>query len=188
MTTYAPTFTSRWRGKYRAAGIQHTIQFRGPRGATFSTMDGYGFHAYNLFTALQDYLYDDFVWIAAEVALTDTEEFLPGTLPSGISGAAVDATLVSAVHKIKGLTFSGKASGSRARCTMFGLSFADSAPGGVGANGIISPSEVAGIGTAITQLNAWGYANSGTLAVWHNQATYKENDHLLKLVRRGTIS
>lgn len=188
MTTYAPTFTSRWRGTYRAGGIQHTIQFRGARGATYSTMDGYGFHAYTLFTALQDHLFDDFEWIAAEVALTDTEEFLPATLPSTISGAAIDGSALSAKARIMGLTFSGKAAGSRARCTVFGTSFFDTGIGSPGGDGIISPSDFGGISTAITQLNAWGYANSGAIASWHNRATYKENDHLLKLVRRGTIS
>lgn len=188
MTTYAPTFTSRWRGKYLAGGIQHTIGFRGPRGATFATMDGYKDRAREIFAALASVLFEDFSWISAEVALTDTEEFLPSTLPTVSVPGTLDPGDYSAKMRIRGLTFSGKAPGSRARFTMFGLAYAESAAGSPGADGIITPAESAGISTVISTAGTYFYANSGSLAGWHNRATYKENDHLLKLVRRGTIS
>jgi hypothetical protein len=188
MTTFAPTYTSRWRGKYVAGGIQHTLQLRGERGATYATMDGYKDRAREIFADLAAYLYDDFAWIQADIALTDTEEFGPGTLPTVTVPGTVDGTVLSAVQRIKGLTFSGRATGSRGRFTMFGLHFADLADGSLGGDGVIRPSEVAGIGAVVTTANTYFHAGSGALAGWHNQATYKENDHLLKLVRRGTIS
>ena len=188
MTTFAPTFTSRWRGTYKVGGIQHTLQLRGPRGATFATMDGYKDRAREIFTAVNTYLCDDFEWISAEVCLTDTEEFLPATLPSPPAGGLIDGSVLSARARIRGTTFSGKAPGSRARFTMFGIMLADYATGAAGADGILTTAEVPGIASVLSTAATYFYANSGGLASWHNRATYKENDHLLKLVRRGTIS
>jgi len=187
VTTYAPPFTSRWRGVYRAGGIQHTIQFRGARGATFSTMDGYKDRAREIFDSLIAFLYEDFAWISAEVCLTDVETFTPSTIPGGTSGT-IDITERSPRERIRGLTFSGKAPGSRARFTMFGLHFPDSGAGTTGGDGLILPSEVVALAAVIVTANTYFHANSGDLAGWHERATYKENDHLLKLVRRGTIT
>lgn len=188
MTTYAPPFTSRWRGKYIAGGIQHTIQFRGARGATFATMDGYKDRAREVFTGVAAYLFSDFSWVSAEVALTDDEEFAPATTPSVGTPGAVDPADVSAVAKIKGLTFAGSALGSRGKFTIFGCFFPSEAAGDFGGNGVITPAEFGGISTVVGVANTYFYANSGSLARWHSRATYKENDHLLALVRRGTIS
>jgi len=188
MTTYAPTFTSRWRGKYIAGGIQHTIQLRGARGATFSTMDGYKDRAREIFASLAAYLYDDFAWIQADVALTDTDEFTPSETPSVTVPGTIDGSVLAPIQRIKGLTFSGRATGSRGRFTMFGLHFADLATGSIGGDGLIRPAEVANIAAVVVTANTYFHAGSGALATWHDQATYKENDHLLKLVRRGTIS
>lgn len=188
MTTYAPTFTSRWRGTYVAGGIQHTIQFRGARGATFATMDGYKDRAREIFAAVATNLYDDFAWVGAEICLTDTELFSPSTIPGITVPGEYDGSSTSALSRIKGLTFSGKAPGSRARFTMFGVHFFDDGAAQLGADGIITPAEFAGIASVLVTANTYFYANSGGLAGWHNRATYKQNDHLLKLVRRGTIS
>ena len=188
MTTYAAPFTSRWKGTYRVGGIQHTITLRGPRGATFATMDGYKDRAREIFAAMASVLFSDFAWIAAEVALTDTEEFLPATLPTVGTPGTVDPATVSAIGRIKGLTFSGKAPGSRARFTMFGCNYPQGGVGIPGSDGVITPSESAPIATVLGVAATYFYANSGQLAGWHNRATYKENDHLLRLVRRGTIT
>jgi len=188
MTTWAPTFTSRWRGTYKVGGIQHTLQLRGPRGATFATMDGYKDRARELFTAVNTFLFDDFEWISAEVCLTDTEEFLPATLPGAPAGGLIDGSVLAPRARIRGATFSGKAPGSRARFTLFGISLADYAAGSAGGDGVLTPAELPGLSTIISTAGTYFYANSGGLASWHNRATYKENDHLLKLVRRGTIS
>lgn len=188
MTTFAPTFTSRWRGTYKAGKIQHTIQFRGARGDTFATMDGYKDRAREIFAAMAAFLYDDFEWIDASVALTDSEEFVPSTIPSIVVPGTLDPDVASANQRIKGLTFSGKAAGSRSRFTMFGLNFPQASPTNPAADGVLTPGEVPAIATVISTANTYFHANSGSLAGWHNRATYKENDHLLKLVRKGTIS
>lgn len=188
MTTYAPPFTPRWRGKYVAGGIQHTIQFRGARGASFAAMTSFGERARELFSNMSLYLFSDFAWVSAEVALTDEEEFAPTTTPtSGVPGT-IDPLTVSPVSRIKGLTFTGRAKGSRGKFTMFGCYFQQDDSGTFGGNGVITPDEVVGITNNVTLANTYFYANSGELAKWYSRATYKENDHLLKLVRRGTIS
>lgn len=162
--------------------------FRGPRGATFATMDGYKDRARECFTGVSAYLFDDFSWVSAEVALTDSEEFAPGTTPTVGTAGVVDATELSPKARIMGLTFTGRALGSRGKFTMFGCFFPGEAAGDFGGNGIISPSEFGGISTVVGVANTYFYANSGAHAAWNNRATYKENDHLLKLVRRGTIA
>jgi hypothetical protein len=151
-------------------------------------MDGYKERARELFANLSAYLYEDFAWISAEVCLTDTEEFLPATTPTVTVPGEFDGSSTSAVARIKGLTFSGRAAGSRGRFTMFGIHFFDEGDTVIAADGIVTPTEVAGVGNCVTLANTYFYAGSGSLASWHNQATYKANDHLLKLVRRGTIS
>lgn len=188
MTTYAPTFTSRWRGQYKCGGIQHTLQLRGPRGASFATMDGYKDRASELFNNFTSTMYSDFVWLGASVALTDSEEFIPSTLPGAPTVGAIDPSTVAAVTRIKGLTFSGAASGSRAKFTLFGIRFSQGLATDIAADGLVTPAEYIGIGNVRDIANTYFYTNSGALAGWHNRATYKENDHLLKLVRRGTIS
>jgi len=188
MTTYAPTFTPRLRVKYKCGGIAHSMQVRGPRGATLATMGGLVDPIANCFVALATYLYSDFSWISAEAALTDEESFAPVAVSGIIPVGGVPLVAQSAVNRIRGLTISGRAPGSRSRFTMFGLFFASSAMTDIGNNGVITGTEVAGMTTIAGIANSYFRANSGASAIWYNRGTYKVNDHLLKLVRRGTIS
>lgn len=188
MTTYSPDFTPRWKGTYVAAGVQHSIQFRGARGDTFSTMDGYKDRAREIFEAMAGDLADDFAWVKAEIALTDSDVFIPATTPTvSVSGDNAVA-LYSPMKKISGLTFSGKTPTGRARFTMYGLLYLSDGPTGLGADGIITPAEAGGITSVVSTAGTYFKGNSGETAVWYNRATYKPNDHLLKLVRRGIIS
>ena len=113
MTTYAPTFTPRLRVKYKCGGIAHSMQVRGPRGATLATMGGLVDPIANCFVALATYLYSDFSWISAEAALTDEESFAPVAVSGIIPVGGVPLVAQSAVNRIRGLTISGRAPGSR---------------------------------------------------------------------------
>jgi hypothetical protein len=188
MTTFAPTFTPRWKGKYIVAGLQHTIQIRGPRGASFSTMDGMKDRARELFDAAHGDLCSDFGWIEASVALTDSDVFLPATTPTVGTPGGNSISDYSPISKISAMTVSGKAADGRARFSMYGLLFLGSTPGDIGADGLVRASEFAALTSIVTTANTYFYANSGLLAKFHSVATYKPNDHLLKLVRRGTIT
>jgi hypothetical protein len=187
MTTYAPTFTPRLRVKYKAGGISHSIQVRGPRGASLATMGGLVDPVANCFVALATYLFSDFAWISAEVALTDAESFAPVAVSGIIPVGGVTLATQSAIQRIRGLTISGRAPGSRSRFTIFGVVFAESASTDIGADGVSSGAEVAGLVTIAGIANTYFKANSGDNAIWYTRGTYKRNDHLLKLVRRGTI-
>ncbi len=188
MTTYAPNFTPRWRGHYVAAGVQHAIQFRGPRGATFATMDGYRDRARELFANWASFLAVDFAWISSEVALTDEDLFNPATTPVVLVPGTLPVNTYSPVMKISALTFSGRAPGSRAKFSVFGLQFGVDATTALGRDGIITPAEASAISATTALAAIYFYANSGQLAQWHQRGTWKENDHLLKLVRRGIIA
>jgi hypothetical protein len=188
MTTFAPTFTPRWKGNYVAAGVQHSIQGRGPRGTTFSDMQFFAGFMNNLFGAVAAELADDFEWIDASIALTDSDVFLPATTPPATVTGLVDTTGFAPRKRIRALTFSGRTSTGRARISMFGVMLDDDLATDDAGDGIVTPAELAAIGTIVGILNTSYRGNSGELASYHNRGTYKENDHLLKLVRRGIIS
>jgi len=188
MTTYAPNFTPRLKVKYQAGGIVHTIQVRNARGTSFGDMVFMTGRIHDLFQALSDVIYADHAFISAEVALTDDDVFAPCAVPVAITGNAVVVADFSPRQRIMGLTFSGKAPGSRARFTVYGCAFAGEASATEGGDGKITSGE-SGVIATVAALAATNFrANSGSLAIYPNVATYKENDHLLKLVRRGIIS
>lgn len=188
MTTFAPPFTPRYKARYKVGGIEHTLQARGPRGSTFVFMDQFAGYFHDLFQAFGTKLLTQHQWIDAQIALTDSDTFIPATLPAANTSGAEDPGDWSARARIRGLTISGQSTAGRARVTLFGIMYDDSAPGDIGADGIISAGEDASIATAVALLNLRWYSAGGVHAVFHNQATYKENDHLLKLVRKGTIT
>jgi len=187
MTTYAPNFTPRYRVKYRVGGIDHTIQIRNARGATFSGTESDGLSIGTLVALFNAVLMDDFAFGSAELALTDSDVFLPCASPADPAGA-LDPGTFGQRERIRGLTFNGKATGSRARFTLFGVMLDDTGTGAVGADGIVLPAELAAIASAATLASSNYRAGSGDAAIFPARATYKENDHLLKLVRKGTIS
>jgi len=187
MTTYAPTFTPRLRCHYFAGRIAHSIQVRGPRGASLATMTGLVDPVANMFVALAAYLYSDFAWVSAEVALTDSETFVPVPVSGIVPVGAIVLVAQSAANRIRGLTVSGRAPGSRGRFTMFGLFFNGSADTDIAADGVVTATEVPAMTTVSGIANTYFKANSGDATLWYNRGTYKQNDHLLKLVRRGVI-
>jgi len=188
MTTFAPTFTPRLRVHYKCGGIGHAIQVRGARGASLATMTGLVDPVANCFVALATRLYSDFAWLSAEVALTDEESFIPVPVSGIIPVGGVVLLAQSAVNKIRGLTVSGRAPGSRSRMTFFGAEFSASSNTAEAADSVITATEFAGMNTIAGIANTYFHANSGAAAIWYNRGTYKVNDHLLKLVRRGIIT
>lgn len=188
MTTYAPNFTPRYKLRYRAGGIEHTIQVRSERGATFAATENLKDTIRACYQAVVARAYNDFVFLSAEIALTDSDVFSPAAIPLGLVGHVADPALFSAVARIRGLTFSGRAPGSRARFTMFGLAFSTDGPTALGGDGTILPAEEAGITTIANTATAAFRSGSGAGAIFPARGTYKVNDHLLRLVRKGVIS
>lgn len=185
MTTYAPNFTPRARLKYVACGIEHTIMMRAARGTAADLSPQFN-SIRACFLMLVDQLPEDFAWISAEYALTDSDVFIPRAVPAAIVGEQPVASY-TLKQKCTSTNFNGRAAGSRAALYFYGVLWGE----GIGEpadNGRVTPAEQAEIGTVATELSGQAHANSGEQAIFHQYANIKLNDHLLKLLRRGTIS
>jgi hypothetical protein len=141
---------------------------------------------FNIFNAVAASLADDFVCTEHVIALTDSDIFLPAELPNAVTGT-VDFSAWSPVKRIRGLTFSGNSGGARARITMFGINLNEDGDTTSGADGLLLPAESAAVTTIVNELNSHAKGGNGLQATFHNRATIKANDRLLKLVRRGLI-
>lgn len=185
MTTYAPNFTPRSRLKYFAAGIEHTIQMRAARGtvADVGAQKNSIRACFNMMAAL---LADDFAWISAEYALTDSDDFFPTTLPAAVVGA-VDVSTLSLQQRATSTNFNGRVAGSRAGIYFYGIVWEDG-QGSPRDNGRVTPAEIPLIASVVAELSGQAHAGNGVQAIFHSYANIKVNDHLLKLLRRGTIS
>lgn len=186
MTTYAPNYTPRWKGRYVAAGIEHTIQVRAQRNQSAFITQALGGFVRSVFNTFVANLADDFAWLSAEYALTDSDDFIPTAVPAAVVGEAA-ASGFNLFHRVTSTNFNGRNSGSRAGLYLYGLQWVISV-GSPAENGRVSAAEDARVSTATAICTTNFFANSGTAAVWHDYANIKVNDHLLKLLRRGTIS
>src|SRR5690349_16402871 len=194
MTTYAPNFTPRLRVHYVACGLQHTIQVRAPRGTGAGPLSDRRGVIHDIFNLWAPKLCTDFAFISAEYALTDSELFTPIDPPFPVTGTKGPG-LYSAKQKVTSTNFAGRAATSRARFSLFGILWiqdiiADAldAEDDGSRNGIVTPAENALVADTATAATSQFFANSGEATSWYPRATIKTNDHLLKLVRRGTIS
>lgn len=186
MTSYAPGYTPRWKGRYLAAGIEHTIQVRTQRGQSAFITQGLGAFVREVFALWTDTLADDFTWLSAEYAVTDSDDFVPMSPPAAIVGGA-DLSTFSLRQRCTSTNLNGRAVGSRAALYLYGIQW-DEGLASVADNARISSTEDANVSAAAAICTTNFFANSGTQATWHQYANIKENDHLLKLLRRGTIS
>jgi hypothetical protein len=188
LTTYAPNFTPRYKLHYIHGGITHSCQIRGARGDDQTVMTNRGNKIGDIFNLFDVTLkYEDLLAIGAEFAETDSDVFIPAAF-TAIAAGSEQVADHSPMERIRGLTFNGAATGSRARFTLFGLIWHMEGISPVGGDGLILASEVPDIGAAAVLAQDNFRANSGLAAVFGPRATYKENDHLLKLVRRGIIA
>lgn len=188
MPSFAPQYTPRYRARYRAAGVEHSIQIRGPRGHSAFLMEVDGRNAcFAVFNSITARLAVDHEWISAEVALTDEDTFSPAAVPAAVTGTVLVSSFTP-VAKITAAAWSGRAPGSRSRVYAYGFLWVITSPGSISGDGLVTSGEEAGIATVATSLNGLARAGSGANAVWYNRVTVKPNDHLLKLVRRGIIT
>jgi len=186
MTTYAPNFTPRYRARYNAAGIEHTIQMRGARGESASAISGRATILHDIFLAAAATLADDFAWISADYALTDSDVFIPAVLPASVTGLK-DVADFDLQQRCVSTGFVGRTGGSRAAIYMYGVWWS-TVTGTPAENGRVTAAEWAPVTTIKAALDTNAHAGNGETAVWHAYANIKLNDHLLKLLRRGTIS
>jgi hypothetical protein len=193
MTSYAPTFTGRWRGHYVAAGLSHTFQLRKVRGATNADIQNLAGTAGAIFQVWADKLPTDFVWTSAEWAAQDSEVFTPSAPPAFTTGVlSPTPATYTPIQKITATTFSGKAPGSKARFSMFGIIWEFSNVAGdsetLSYDGKVLGTEDSRVTDVVALTAGQLSAGSGQGAIFYNVATVKPNDHLLRLVRRGFIA
>jgi len=186
MTSYAPNYTPRLRLKYQAAGIEHTIMMRAARGTSAGGLDAQKGSIRACFNFGASLLASDFAWISADYALTDSDDFFPTTLPAAVTGGQSAATF-SLKQRCTSTNFNGRVSGSRAAIYFYGFWWEDGLDT-AGDNGRVTPGEESFVGTIATELSGQAHAGNGLQAIFHQYANIKVNDHLLKLLRRGTIS
>lgn len=185
MTSYAPNYTPRARLKYQAAGIEHTIMMRAARGAS-APLDAQVGSIRACFNIMADSLADDFAWISAEYALTDSDDFFPRGLPAAVTGGQPIANF-SLKQRCTSTNWNGRVVGSRAAIYLYGIFWTDGL-GEVADNGRVTTAELVEVGSVATELSGQAHAGNGLQAIFHQYANIKVNDHLLKLLRRGTIS
>jgi len=191
MTSYSPSYTSRYRAKYRACGIEHSIQLRKALGASFATTDLLAGTVHDLFNAFAAQMPVDLEFISGEVAEEGSDIFVPGTTPAAVTGLVAVADYTP-FQKVTHTRFAGKAPGSRASCELYGIwweySNIASDANTIPYDGLATAAEWGVIGTAVALLNTQAFANSGQATVWYNRATVKVNDFWLRQVRSGGIT
>lgn len=186
---FARWFTPRYRARYVAAGMTHWVQVRSPRDSAIATAIANGqAAAADLFTGLAAILADDFLWLAAEVADQDTDEFNPCPTPVAVVGT-IDWTTPrwSPMKRASGLTFSGRAQGSSTSLTAFGLDINTDLDTDIGGNGLVTAAELPAVVTIANNLETHAFAASGGACAFAQQATWKINDRLLADIRRLAV-
>lgn len=187
MTTYAPNWTPRYKAGYKVVGINHTMTMRMARGTNAAGIVALATVMHDFVTALADRVADDFTWLDASYALTDSDVFVPTDPPATVAGE-FDPINFSTAQRITATTFTGRAASGRARVSLYGVVWAFEEGGTPGNDFIVHESEAADIGDAVDVLQAGAIANSGEVTIWHRNATIKINDGLVKKVRQGVIS
>jgi hypothetical protein len=189
MPTFAPNVTPRYKVSYQAVGRVHSLLFRGARGLSFGDMETLGATAANaMFNPTLGVLVDDFSFLDAAVALTDSDIFLPAALPTAEVGTA-DIADYSKQDSITHVTFAGRgAGGAKVNWHLFGITLnPDVLPPEVENDFKITSAEWGVIANVYTVLAA----QTGLRAIDNTAITYKSyalvkvNDHWLRKVRQG---
>lgn len=193
MTSYSPSYTSRYRAHYHVCGIDHTIQLRKSLGASPAATALLAGTVQSIFNAAAAQLCDDFAFTSAEQADEGSDVFYPSTMPAAVTGTLGIATFTP-FQKVTHTRFGGKAFGSRSSIEMYGIRWYYAhigivpAEGTVGYDGRVTVAEAAFIGTIAALLNTQAFANSGAPTTWRDVATIKVNDFWLRAVRSGGIT
>jgi hypothetical protein len=187
MPTYADNYTFRVRGSYISCGIPHKMKCRGEIGAA-------GFsEASALANAMSEYvdnfssrLPTDWAWTGWEYANEDSDVWIPfspvlAAEPTGV----ISTGGLSSMMKIRAVCHQGRAAGSRARIYWWGPIHESDDVADPGANGIYTSAELSGLAASTTLATDTFKAGNGLDAIFYERLTVKENDRLLRNVRRG---
>lgn len=192
MTSYSPSYTSRYRAHYHVCGIDHTIQLRKQLGASAGDTDLLAGTVNAIFAAVAADLCNDFAFTGAEYAEEGSDLFVPASVPVAVTGLT-SIVGFTPFQKVTHLRFGCRAAGSRSSIEMYGIQWfygnQSDDPDTVGYDGVVTPAERSYIGTIAGLLNTQAFANSGNpSSVWSTRATIKINDFWLKAVRSGGVT
>lgn len=193
MPSFAPNATHRFIATYVSAGVQHTLTVRRARSETLpGAANSAAAFVTAVFAALNPRLPTDVAFTAALWIPKDTDIGIPGPLPTAPAGTT-DPADYTPLMKIKALTLSGKdGNGHKGHFSIFGCLFPQEDPvtDTDAADGVILSAEDAAVAAFIAAANGGSrtYSIADSPLTFHERATFKENDHLLRLVRRGIIS
>jgi hypothetical protein len=191
MPDFAPNVTARYRLKYNVVGRQHTVMCRGIRDIDVSTLvNDAKTYLRAVFDALKADMASDLAFISADYALTDSDIFLPTTVPTAVVGGTAVAGF-SKQDSITHLTFSGRGvQGSKVTTHIYGYQTSpDTLPVNIGSDFVFTGAENAAVAAAVVALNTSPsgriVAIDNTPPVYANRATIKVNDFWLRKVRQG---
>lgn len=189
MTTFADNYTSRVRGDYIACGIPHRLQVRGQEPAMDEAIAGALANVINNYIlSYEAALADDWAWTSWAWAPADSDVFTPfvPTLADTITGAG-DFSAISGRRKVTAANHAARSATSTTRIYFFGLLYEDSTAAQAGGDGVLTPSEVGGLAGAKGIVDGVLATGSGEPAIFYPRLTYKVNDRLFRLVKRGLI-
>lgn len=192
MTSYAPSYTSRYRARYHACGIDHVCQLRKQLGATPGQTALLAGTVHDIFNTWQTILPDDFAFLGAEQADEGSDLFYPSVTPVAVIGT-IGVGDYTPFQKVTHTRFACRAVGSRSAIELYGLFWEYGNriddTNVLAYDGVITAAEDARVGTTAALLNTQAFANSGNpSSLWYSRATVKVNDFWLKAVRSGGIT
>lgn len=190
MTTYADNFTHRVRGSYIAMGIPHRWQVRAIGTGSFTDIQ-----ANTIAETLNNYvlsfeatLCSDWAWTGWEYAARNTDVFIPFTpsLTDTIVGIA-DFSATGKRKRISACNQAGRGATGSARMYWWGILTSDVQTTDKASDLVLTSAEITGLPGATGIINGALGTSSGAPATFYERLTYKENDRLVRLVRRGLI-
>lgn len=189
MATYADNYTSRVRGDYIACGIPHRLQVRSPEpDMTAVVAEAFANVINNYILSFEAVIADDWAWTGWAYAPADSDVFTPFVplLADTIVGA-VDYSTISGRRRVTAANHAARSALSTTRIYWFGLIFNDWQAADPGGDGVLTPAEATALSGATGIVSGALATASGEAAIFYNRLTYKVNDRLFRLVKRGLI-
>ena len=190
MPTYADNYTSRVRGRYISSGIPHVMKCRSDVPVmTAPVAESFADVMNNYVLSFEPVLPSDWAWVSWEFAPANSDIWSPfAPVLSDTVAGVLDHTDFSPMVRVSACSHSGRAAGSKARVYWWGPLLDTDNSGTIGGDGIVTSTEVGGLAAATSFATDTFRAGNGGNAIFYERLTYKVNDDLLKLVRRGVIA
>jgi hypothetical protein len=188
MADFAPNYTARYRVRYFVGGANHSTTLRcTPGSQTNAAISAIGAAVYSdVFTALGGSMSDDLAILGADVAVKDSDIFLPAeVLPVGAGSLGAD---LDAGFRPINLSFVGRSSsGGRAVFRIFGVGVNPMAASADENDYRLTIAESLPVMGVVNALNLATVlcANDGAPVTWYPYANININSYWQKRNRRG---